>query len=95
MYLYYLVVWPGSVIAGPVGWTAFTEDVGVREEITSESGELVDPGADRFEILGKCAESDLRLVDVVARVDVVEEVLVIGVLLVPLDVVVIAEVVAN
>ena len=91
----YLVVRPGCVVTGPVSRSAFAEDVGVREEIAFERREVVDAAANRLKVIGECSECDLCFVDVLPGVDVVEEVLVIGVLLVPLDIVIVAEIVAN
>ena len=85
-------------VSGPVSRSPFTEDVSVGEEVALQRREGAGwrPLADGVEVVGDGAERDAGVVENSAvGVDVVEEVLVVDVLLVPFDLVVETEVVAD
>ncbi len=91
----YFVIGSRREITGPVSGPSFAEDVRIGEEISFESWEFVNATPDRIKVISECPESNFSFVDLFPGVDVVEEVLVIGVLLIPLDVVIVAEIVAH
>lgn len=91
----YFVVGSGCKISAPISRPSFTENIGIWEEIALKSWEIVNATPDGIKVIGQCSESNFSLIDIFPCVDIVEEVLVIGVLLIPLYVVIVAEIVSH
>lgn len=70
-------------IPRPIRRTTFGENIGVNEEVSFESRKLGVSPLDFVEVIFGSAEAHFGLVDVFVGVDVVDELHVIGVLLVP------------
>ena len=82
-----------SEIASPVSWSTFTENIRIWKKISMQCREGIGALANGVKVSGECSETDLHVGRMSA--DVLEDILIVEVLLVPFDVVIEAKIVAD